>query len=64
MLGAGMNLETVTRRLGYQSQEWVFKLASPPRRLPGDRRAGQGPGPPPARTVMATLRYRLAKHRA
>ena len=60
MLGAGMSLESVTRRLGYSSPDWVFKLAT--RHGGYDRPSAQAraQGRRLPQRVMATLRCRLS----
>jgi hypothetical protein len=58
MLAAGMNLETVTERLGYSSPDWVHKLASQfgGYAHPVGQARAQGRRWP--QRTMATLRYR------
>lgn len=59
MLGAGMGLETVTRRLGYTSPDWVFKLAARHGGYLGTSAHARAQGRRWPQRAAATLRYRL-----
>ncbi len=59
MLGAGIGLEAVTRRLGYTSPDWVFKLAARHGGYTGTSAQARAQGRRWPQRAMATLRYRL-----
>jgi len=60
-LRAGMNLDVVTRKAGYQSrsQEWVHQLARRHGGYAGTLESAQAQGCGRSQRVIATLRYKL-----
>ncbi len=59
MLSAGMGLEAVTRRLGYTSPDWVYKLATRHGGYSQPVAQARAQGRRWPQRVTATLRYRL-----
>lgn len=64
MLGAGMNLEAVTGRLGYSSADWVHKLARDHGGYSQPVGQARGQGRTLRQRTIATLRYRLKGDRS
>lgn len=59
MLDAGMSLETVARRLGYSSPDWVYKLATRHGGYDQPSADARAQGRRWPQRVAATVRYRL-----
>lgn len=63
MLNAGVNLEDVTARLGYQTPEWVWKLARNHGGYAGTLAVARSQHPPWTHRVTATLRGYFGRRR-
>lgn len=63
MLNAGVNLADVTAELGYQTPEWVHKLARDHGGYAGTLAAARSQQPPWTRRVTATLRGYFGRRR-